>query len=202
VKSAWNWIKRTGIGAGVLMVVAAVVLAANWKRLLIAWHWEGCKVAQTRQKHLEPMEAPSEELGFSHRIFGFPGDEYFTSDPGVRMRYHWTELERLGVVERRAIPVGDWARFDLISSYEDYPVGEGAKSIWEVDCMVSIPVNRFESNRLRPPTSRLINNPPCKLDVWDLKERMPLWEAFAARHNAEESERAAAEMREVPAVEK
>jgi hypothetical protein len=80
--------------------------------------------------------------------------------------------------------VGEWAYGDKYKERSDYPFRSQKFSAFPLGLAGCIRTDRgadlFFDNK---PWN---TEPPC-LWVRDLKERMPLWEAFVARHNAEEA---------------
>jgi hypothetical protein len=116
--------KRATIGFVALAVGVIGVGAMYWKPLLIEWHrrelrhcaelehkrWEAQRAAdyaehiRTGQNSFQhwgmgaKLDKPSLFLTTTHRLFGFPGDKYFSAKfVPERELYHLVELEHLGV---------------------------------------------------------------------------------------------------------
>jgi hypothetical protein len=86
MKRAWKWIKRAVIGVAVLMLVAAAVVGANWKRLLIAWHKRqiiDCRAA------MDDDSPPLMLVHLSSRVLGFPPESYLAKSAGERILFHF-----------------------------------------------------------------------------------------------------------------
>jgi hypothetical protein len=117
-------------------------------------------------------------LEYSHRFFGFPGDEHFT---GERAGYHWARLCVLGYTQQHEFPAREWVDLGQFKNLKDYPFRSNVLSAFEDGIGGLIESVRGAECTVDPRTGQKF------LCVRDLKERMPLWEAFVARHNAEEA---------------
>jgi hypothetical protein len=195
MKRNWIWAKRAAVAASVLAVLATVIIAPSWKRLLIAWHWNEYQTAVKTAPRavLSGFEVTLDLTNsrrsapllyeYSHRILGFPADGYFLPDVCARADYHWQELQVFGYVERREFSVGEWAARGRFKAPADYPFRSEPLSPFEEagGWMRSTRGAHYnlDVSSLEPGAPRLI--------VRDLKERMPLWQTFVARHNAEEA---------------
>jgi hypothetical protein len=210
MKRAWKWIRRSAIGMGVLMLVSAAVAGANWKRLLIAWHWEGMKeclgAIENQWDHWPDgfVAPPSNLAAKCSRLFGFPPPEYFagleTDGEGswgntlARARYHGDELHRLGYIERRIFPFAGRMNIDQLLNLQDCPFfnnppswqelsnanGRGARLTHVYEDGREIRGGCIYGTAVVPEGTRLV------LLVQDLPSRMSLWESFALRHNSDD----------------
>jgi hypothetical protein len=183
MKRIWKWAKR----AAVATLVIATAAAANWKQLLIAWHWREYQKAVTGEipcvaDGLERVDLDlwPEPLLFAYtqRFLGFPGDEYFSGFG--RPCCHWEQLRALGYVEQREFPAGEWVDLCQFKNLADYPFRSNLLTAFEEGLGgMARPVRGAEAT-VDPRTGQKF------LCVRDQKDRMPLWEAFVARHNAEQ----------------
>ena len=111
-----------------------------------------------------------------------------------RAYYHWEQLRRLDYVESRDFVVGEWADRDHFKAFNDYPFSSENVSDAEAEVLRGA-VFEFHNadggwvhfTGWRPPFSELASKYRPILRVGDRKDRMPQWEAFVARHNAEDA---------------
>jgi hypothetical protein len=207
MQSALKWARWAAISAAVVGLFVAGGAAVFRKPLLIVWHWRGyedaLKGCNENMKRIEErvsngvprsalelgrdLEEPSSWLKLSQRLIGFPGAGYFTRNADSRASFHWAECRRLGYVETRLFPAREWALSDELLTGPDYPP-------------TMTKANRIE-RRLRSPELALLEEDgslvsykgspirprPIFLRVQDVRSRMPHWEAFIARHDAEDA---------------
>jgi hypothetical protein len=120
--NAWTWARRAAIAAMVVVATIVIAGAVFWKPLLIQWHLRGIRECQElNRQYDEALEAtlrkphefattlyvgaavgpPSVILSTTHRLVGFPHESYFVDSTVLRIVYHCSELERLGVSGHR-----------------------------------------------------------------------------------------------------
>jgi hypothetical protein len=188
-------VNRLAIALALLFLAGAALLSWNWNRLLAAWHQQCYKSAMQRFDAGSPTNPLGPAMALSRRLLGVPSENL--ADDLKRATYHWSELLRLGGAERREFRVGNWADGDRFKNYADYPFNGARLSKLEDLGRLEMLRGAAFSRQITdaklyaqwslwlPPGADFDSVYQPTLIVQDAKERMPLWEAFVARHNEE-----------------